>query len=86
MVVSSFSHQIQSGYYGGNMYVSIEGIVLGHFSASHHPITLLASYHVSRQAVFNFFSYGIKLYAATTAEHSKHIIELLQNRTVFFLT
>ena len=54
-VVSSFSHQIQSEYYGRNIYVSIEGISLEHFSASHHPIPLLASYHVSRQEVFNYF-------------------------------
>ena len=31
-VVASFSNQIQSEYYGGNRYVSIEGITLKHFS------------------------------------------------------
>ena len=32
-VVASFSHQRQSEYYGGNRYVSIEGIALEHLSA-----------------------------------------------------
>ena len=32
-VVSIFSNQIQSQYYGVNIYVSIEGITLKHFSA-----------------------------------------------------
>ena len=35
-VVASFSNQIQSEYYGGNRSVSIEGIVLEHFSALPH--------------------------------------------------
>ena len=84
-VVSSFSHQIQSEYYGRNIYVSIEGISLEHFSASHHPIPLLASYHVSCQEVFNYlFSYDRKQDVSTTAEHSKRIIGLLQNITVLF--
>ena len=33
-VVASFANKIQSGYYGGNRYVSIEGIVLGFFCAA----------------------------------------------------
>ena len=32
-VVASFSHQIQSEYYGGNISVYIEDITLEHFSA-----------------------------------------------------
>ena len=32
-VVASFANQIQSEYYGGNRYVSIEVIALGYFSA-----------------------------------------------------
>ena len=39
---------------------------------------------MSRQAVFLFFIYDSKKDTTTTAEHSKRIIELLQNRTVFF--
>ena len=33
IIVASFSHQIKPEYYGGNRYVSIEGIALEHFSA-----------------------------------------------------
>ena len=33
-VVASFSHQIKSEYYGGNISVTIEGVKLEHFSAS----------------------------------------------------
>ena len=53
------------------MNVSIEGIILEQFSASHHPSTILALYHVSRHAVFNYFlSDDRKQDATTTAEHS----------------
>ena len=38
--------------------------------------------HVRRS--LNFFSNDSKDYAATKAEHSERIIELLQNRTVLF--
>ena len=48
------------------------------------PFPFLTSDHVSRQEVFKFFSNDSKDYAATKAEHSERIIELLQNRTVFF--
>ena len=64
---------------------SIEGIALEHFSASHHPSPLLESDHVSRHEVIHYYLSDVsKKYAATTSEHSKHIIELLQNRTVLF--
>ena len=33
-VVARFSHQIKSEYYGGNIYVTIEGINLEHLSAT----------------------------------------------------
>ena len=33
-VVESFANKTQSEYYGGNRYVSIEGIALEHFSAA----------------------------------------------------
>ena len=39
-VVTSFSQQIKYEYYGSNMYVSIEGITLKHFSASTHLFPL----------------------------------------------
>ena len=54
-VVSSFANQIQSEYYCGNMSVSIEVISLEHFSDAHHSSPLLASYHVSHQALFCYF-------------------------------
>ena len=81
-VVSSFDNHIQLEYYGGNMSVSIETIDLEHFSASHHSIPLLASDHVTCQEVF--WSDNSKQDVATTSGHSKWIIELLQNITVFF--
>ena len=54
-VVASFSHKIQSEYYGGNISVSIEGILLGHFSVL--PQTNINSTTPSRQrhAVFHYF-------------------------------
>ena len=36
-VVANFSHQIQSGYYGGNIYLSIEFISLENSNAKSHP-------------------------------------------------
>ena len=54
------------------MSVSIEGIVLEHFSVSHHPSIFLESDHVSRLEVYRyFFSDDIKQDATTTSEHSK---------------
>ena len=86
-VVSSFAHQIQSEYYGDTISVFIEGIALKHFSASHQPIPLLASDHVSRKAVFHYFlSDYSKQDATNTSEHSKRIIELFHNRTVAYTT
>ena len=35
LVVAIFAHQIKSEYYGGNIYVSIEGIKLEHFNTSY---------------------------------------------------
>ena len=32
-VVANFAYQIQSEWYGGNIYISIEGIAMEHFSA-----------------------------------------------------
>ena len=54
-VVASFANQLQSEYYGGNIYVSIEGIALEHFSAA--PQTDINSSTLSRprHAVFHSF-------------------------------
>ena len=52
---------------------------------SNHTSPLLSLDHVSRHAVFHhFLSDDSKQDSATSAEHSKHIIELLKNRTVLF--
>ena len=53
--VAKFAHQIQSEYYGGNISVSIEVIVLEYFSAL--PKADINSTTPSRQryAVFHFF-------------------------------
>ena len=67
------------------MYISIKGISLEHFSAPHHSSPLLAPDHVSRHVMFHYLSYDdIKQDVATTDAHSKRIIKLFQNRTVFF--
>ena len=73
-VVYSFAHQIQSEYYGGNIYVSIEGISLEIFSASHHSSTLLVSDHGLLHAIF--LPDDIKQDATTTSAKIKCIIEL----------
>ena len=78
-MISSFPHQIQSEYYGGNRSVSIEGIVLFHFSALQQPVTFLYSGDFPWHAGFDSFLMK-KQDDATTAAHSKLIIELLQKR------
>ena len=82
-VVASFSHQIQSEYYGGTRSVSIEGIVLEYFSAL--PQTGINSYTkpCSCYAVFHYFlSDDIKQYGATSTAHRKRFIVLLKEQKV----
>ena len=79
-----FSHQIQSEYYCGNQYVSIEEIVLDHFSGSNQASSHITSEAVSCQAEFcSFLSSNIKQDDATTAAHHKYIMEILHNRKVW---
>ena len=52
-VGASFSHQIQSEYYGNNHYVSIEGIALNKFSALEHPSPFWESDNVLTHALFH---------------------------------
>ena len=82
-LVAIFANQIQSEYYGGNRSVSIEGIVLVHFSA---PLqTDINSPTLSRpcHAVFHsFLSNDSKQNAATNTAHSKLLISLLKNKQV----
>ena len=54
-VVASFANQIQSEYYGGNRSVSIEGIVLEHFSAAPQVDINSSTLSRPRHAVFHFF-------------------------------
>ena len=67
------------------MSISIEGISLEHFSASHHSSPFLVSDHVSNHAVFYYyFSDDRKQDASTTSTHSNRIVELFQNRIRLF--
>ena len=54
-VVASFSNQIKSEYYGGNISVSIEGIPLEHFSAAPQADINSSTLSRPRHAVFHYF-------------------------------
>ena len=80
-VVASFTHQIQSEYYDGNISVSIEGIELVHFSVLPTADIKTPTQSRKRHAVFHYFlSYDSKQDAATTTAHSKRLISLLKNK------
>ena len=69
-VLASFANQIQSEYYGGHRSVSIEGIVLEHFSAAPKSDINSSSLTCPRRAVFHsFLSDDSKHDAATTTAH-----------------
>ena len=53
--VASFTNQIQSEYYGGNISVSIERIVLEHFSALQQTEINSSTKPCPRNAVFHYF-------------------------------
>ena len=79
-LVASFTHQIKPAYYGGNISMYIEGIVLENFNAL--PQTEIKAFTKSRprHAVFHFFlSDDSKKDAATTTAHINCLIELLKN-------
>ena len=80
-VVSRFSHQIQSEYYGENISVSIEGISLEHFialpKADINSTTTSCQIHVMFRS---FLSDASKQDTATTTAHSKHLISLLKDK------
>ena len=81
--VASFSHQIQSEYYGGKISVSIEGITPEKFSALQQTEINSSTKPCPLYAVFNsFLSDDIKQYAAITTAHSKRLIELLKKTDV----
>ena len=54
-VVASFAHQIQSEYYGGNRYVSIEGIELEHCSETTQTEIAGTTQARTRRAIFHSF-------------------------------
>ena len=82
-VVASFANQIQDKYYSGNRSVSIEGIVLEHFSAAPQADINSSTLSRPRHAVFHsFLSDDSKQDAATTTAHSKILISLLKNKKV----
>ena len=52
---------------------------------SHHTIPFLVSDHVSCHVFFQYFLFDDREHGSeNTSEHSKFVIELLQNRTVLF--
>ena len=74
-VVASFSNQIQSEYYSGNISVSIEGIALEHFSTAPQADINSSTLSRPRHAVFHsFLSDDSKQDATTTTAHSKRLI------------
>ena len=78
-VVASFAHQIQSEYYVGNRYVSVEGVTLEHFSALPWIEINSSTKPFPRHAMFHYFlSDDRKQDAATTTSHSKSSIEILK--------
>ena len=80
-VVGSFDNQIQSEYYGGNRSVSIECIVLEHFSALPHTEINSSTEPCPRHAVFHYFlSDDSKQDAATTTTRIKRLVELLKEQ------
>ena len=74
-LVASFTHQTQSEYSGVNRSVSIEGIALENFSALPQTEIKASTKPYPRHAVFHsFLSDDIKQDAASTTEHSKHLV------------
>ena len=80
-LVSRFANQIQSEYYDGNRYVSIEGVALEHFSAAPQADINSTSPSRPRHAVFHsFLSDDSKQDAGTTTAYRKRLISLLKNQ------
>ena len=74
-VVDICPHKLRPECYGVNISVSIEGIVLEHFSELPHTEINPSTKSCQLHAVFHYFlSDDIKKYASTTTSHSKHLI------------
>ena len=82
-VVASFSHKIQSDYYGGNIYVSIERNTLEHFSALSKTGMNASTESFPLHTLFHFFfSDGSKQYATNITAHSKRFIVLIKLKSI----
>ena len=78
-LVASFSHQIQSEYYGGNISVYIEVISLEYFSKLPQIEIKSSTKSSPRHAVFrSFLSDDSKQYSSTKNAHIKFLIELFK--------
>ena len=65
------------------MYLSTEGLALEHFNASNQSNSAVSDKQVSHQTLFHsFLSDANKKDAAITAAHSKHMLQLLQQRNI----
>ena len=79
-IVAIFFNQIQSEYYGGNRSVSVEGIVMEHFSALPQTEIKSSTKPFPRHALFHYFwSDDSNKYAESTTAHRNRLIELLKN-------
>ena len=79
-LVARFDNPIQSEYYGRNRSVSIEDIVLEHFSTAPKVYIKSSTISCQRHAVFHYYlSDDIKQDAANTTAHIKRLISLLKN-------
>ena len=73
-MVASFVYQIQSEYYGGNISVSIEAIILEHFNDTNHYLPLYTPQSRTLRSMFHsFLSGNSKQDTVTIAAHIKRI-------------
>ena len=80
-VVTRFSHQMKSEYYGENRSVSIEGITLENFSTLQKADINSTTPSRQRHTVFHsFLSDDSKQYSATTTAHINILIALIKDK------
>ena len=72
-VVFSFPHKIQPEYYGGNRSVSIEDIVLEHFSALPKSGINASKKSCPRHAVFHYFCQMTENKILTQLPHTENV-------------
>ena len=74
-MVASFSNQIKSEYYGGNIFMYMEGIELDQLSPAEQLLLFSTSITWKGHAVFpSFLSDDSKQDSDTKSVHSKHTI------------